>query len=90
MLKAAFEEVKNDKNIPINSHLEFETFLTNTEDFALEYSVSFYLCKIRKTHFTHQARTVIRTKFLLNEKIFEQAVIHGVDLSTPIVHNQVT
>lgn len=89
MLDAAFEEVKKDENIPINSNLQFETFLTNTGDFALEYSVSFYLGKIKKTHFTHQARTVIRTKFLVNEKIFEQAVVHGIDLSTPIVHNQV-
>ena len=88
MFNKAFEESTLNKDIKINKNLPFEILLEETGDYALRYSVSFYISEVKKTRFTHQARSILKTKYLVNEIIFEESINHGIDLSTPILLNQ--
>ena len=86
MLTEAFSECCDTDDVIINSNAPFEVLLQEAGDFALHYSVSFYINKIKKTKFTNQAREIFRTKQRVNEIIFEKSILKGVDLSTPILH----
>jgi len=88
MMEDAFRECTESENININENKPFEIFLTETADYSLNYSVSFYLSKVKKTKFTYQARELLRTKFQVNRIILKNAIKYGISLSTPIIHKQ--
>jgi len=85
MFNEAYKECCENEGVRINSNNPFEIYLKEASDFALIYSVSFYISKVKKTKFTNQAREMLRTKDLINEIIYKHSVISGVDLSTPIL-----
>lgn len=89
MFEDAFNQVKG-LDSRLNDKLDHEILLTNTGDFALEYSVYFYLQDLKTSKSTKQARLhLIKTKFLINEKILENSLVNGIDLSTPVLIDNV-
>lgn len=89
MLNYAWRECSKLENVVLDEkHHDFEVHLVNTGDYALHYNVSFFVKKPESTNTTSLARNYLNTKYLVNEKIMESSVIHGVDLSTPILHQK--
>ena len=89
MFEDAFNQAKG-LDSRLNDKLDHEILLTNTGDFALEYSVYFYLQDLKTSKSTKQARLhLIKTKFLINEKILENSLVNGIDLSTPVLIDNV-
>jgi len=80
----AFEACCDNEKVKINSNKEFEWALTNTGNYALEYTVWIYLERIPNTKVTSTIRKhLMQTIHRVNEAIFTAAVIENVDLSTP-------
>ncbi len=80
----AFEMSCNDKKIKINEDKPFDWALTNTGDFALEYTVWFFISRIPDTKVTSTVRRhLIGTINGVNENIFIASEIEGISLSTP-------
>jgi len=83
------EDVSLKPDLLINLNHKPELLLTETADFALHYTVSFYLQNIDKSMNTETARNYIRTKEKWNELFLDNCVEYGVDLSTPILYSKV-
>lgn len=84
MFARAFEQASKDEKICINTNKHFEWALTATGNYALEFSLWFYLERIPNTKVTATIRKhLMRTIYGVNEKIYAASVIEGVDLSTP-------
>ena len=89
MFDKAFDACISCEKIEINPHVKPEYFLIETGDHALQYSLSFYVNKIKRTKISREARAFVRTKYLVNEKVFESSIKEGLNLSTPILHSKV-
>lgn len=89
MFDKAFEECKGCQKIEINENARPEVFLIETGDYALHFSFSFYINKIKKTKISKDARAFLRTKHLVNEKVFKQSTLMGLSLSTPTLYEKV-
>lgn len=84
MFRRAFEIACENEKIHINKNKPFEWSLTNTGNFALEYSLWFYLERIPNTKVTATVRKhLMRTIYGINEYVFTSSVTEGIDLSTP-------
>lgn len=84
MFHRAFENACEDEKIHINRNKPFEWALTSTGNFALEYSLWFYLERIPNTKVTATIRKhLMRTIYRVNEAIYASSVIEDIDLSTP-------
>ena len=84
MFKAANTYCVEHVDILINPNAEFEWALTSAGDFALEYTLWFYLDRIPNTKITATIRRhFMGTLYRVNEAVFAASVEHGVDLSTP-------
>lgn len=74
-----------DEDIKINRNRPFEWALTETGDFALEYTLWIFLERLPNTKITATVRKhLIRTPFQVNDAVMESSVVEGLDLSTPI------
>lgn len=88
MIQRAFEACSENDDIKVNEHKPFESALTGTGNYALEYSVWMYLERIPNTKVTATIRKhLMRTIYLVNEEIYTASVIEGLDLSTPDLAN---
>jgi hypothetical protein len=85
MFDNAYNECVEESGIEINPNSKPEYFLVETGDFALSYSYSFYVNRIKKTKISREARAFLRTKYQVNEKVYKHSVIEGLNLSTPIL-----
>jgi len=84
LFQRAFESACEDADIKINRHKPFESSLTNTGNYALEYSVWFYLERIPNSKITATIRRhLMGTIYRVNEAIYTASVGEGIDLSTP-------
>jgi len=84
MFKRSYERCCQDSDIKINSKKEFEWLMTNAGNYALEYTLWFYLVRIPNSKVTATARKhLISTTYKINEAVYEASVVHGLDLSTP-------
>lgn len=90
MFKLAFENGCNQADIKINEGRPFEWALTNTGDYALEYTLWIYLARIPNTKVTATIRKhLMGTIYKINEAVYYASIIEGIDLSTPRL-NQVS
>lgn len=88
MFTRAFKMASDDEKIFINRNKPFEWALTNTGNYALEFSLWIYLDRIPNTKVTATIRKhLMRTIYRVNEKVYEAAIIEGIDLSTPDLAN---
>ena len=80
----AYEACCDNEDIKINGSKAFEWALTNTGNYALEYTVWVYLARIPNTKVTATIRKhLMRTMHRVNAAIFNAAVVANIDLSTP-------
>lgn len=84
MFKNANDACRKEKNIKINNEAAFEWALTNTGDFALEFTLWIYLERIPNTKVTATLRRhLMGTIYQVNRAVFNASIVEQVDLSTP-------
>lgn len=80
----ACEHCCKQKDILVNEKRTFEWALTQTADYALEYTLWFYLQRIPNTKVTSTIRKhLMGTIYKVNESVYSAAIIEDVDLATP-------
>lgn len=86
MFEAAFEELMKSKEAKLNPNTPFEVTLIRSGDYALTYSLNFYLDKIPNTKVTKTIRSYLtRTPSLVQDAVNSAAVKHGIVLATPVL-----
>lgn len=89
MFAAVADKVSDSENNRINNNCELEWALTSAGDYALQYSLWYYLEALPNTKVTRNIRQhLLTTKFMINQLVFEQSLVDGVDLSTPLLVTQ--
>lgn len=84
MFDRAFQSCCEDNVIKINHNKPFEWAITHTGNYALEYTMWFYLERIPNTKITATIRKhLMGTIYRVNEAVYRASVAEGVDLSTP-------
>jgi hypothetical protein len=72
------------KDLPIKKEKPFEWFLTNTGDYALEYTLFVYLEAVPNTKITALARKhLLSSLFTINSIVLEASAMTGLELKTP-------
>lgn len=90
MFTAANEEAIASDEIKVNAHIPFEWYLHNAGDYALEYELFYYVDTLPNTKVTRTVRSyLLKTPNLVNEAVYKASVEHHIDLSTPILHQEV-
>jgi hypothetical protein len=91
MFAAVAEEAAQNADIEINRNRPFEWFLTQTGDYALEFTLFYFLKPLPVTHITKDVRRhVIGTKNAINMLVYRHSIHRGVDLATPMVISHAT
>lgn len=84
MFEKAYEQVCLRDEIKINRKRNFEWSLTQTGDYALQYTLWVYLERIPNTKVTATVRKhLIGSLYKINEAVFRSSIAEGLDLSTP-------
>ncbi len=84
IFEGAYEQCLKDKEIKINDKRAFTWALTSAGDFALEFSLFVYLKRLPNTKVTSTVRKhLMGTVYKINEAVYVNAVLEGIDLSTP-------
>ena len=93
MFTEADESLRDENNeAKLRSSMPFEFALTDTADYALEYTLFYYLEALPNTKSTKTIRAyILKTRFLVNEAVHASATANGLCLSTPmlITHKEV-
>lgn len=89
MFNRAFEEcASNEKTIQINTNKPFEWALTQTGDYALEFTMWFYFNRIPNTKVTATARKhLMGTAYKVNQAVYKASIFEDIDLATPDLAN---
>lgn len=89
MFSRAFEEcINNEKTIQINANKPFEWALTQTGDYALEFTMWFYFSRVPNTKVTATARKhLMGTAYKVNQAVYRASIYEDIDLSTPDLAN---
>lgn len=84
MFTRAFDACTADEDIKINAVQPFEWALTNAGDYALEYTLWFYLERIPSTKITSRLRQhLMGTIYKVNQEVYRASILENLDLSTP-------
>lgn len=84
MFNLAYDNCVNQKSIKINENRKFEWALTQTADFALEYTLWIYLERIPNTKVTSTIRKhLMGTIYQVNAAVYAAAISEQINLSTP-------
>ena len=84
MFAAAQERATADQQCLINPNTTFEWLIENTGDYAIEYTLIFYLEALPNTKLTKTIRAYLyQTRALINRYVYEASVEQGLALSTP-------
>ena len=74
----------NKKELPIKRQTPFEWHLTNTGDYALEYTLYIYLEAVPTTKITALARKhLLASLYTINSMVLEASALTGLELKTP-------
>jgi hypothetical protein len=88
MFAAAQERALADQQCLINPNIPFEWLIDNTGDYAIEYTLIFYLEALPNTKLTKTIRTYLyQTRAYINRYVYEASVEQGLSLSTPDLLN---
>lgn len=86
MFERAFEILEENDDAKINRNMPFEVALTDSSDYALTFSLSFYLEAIPNTKVTRTIRQfLVRTPSLIQDAVNEAALELDVQLATPVL-----
>lgn len=87
MFTHAQENCTDKPDITINEGRSFEWALTNTGDYALEYTLWIYLERIPNTKVTAKIRRhLMGSIYKVNEAVYQASIVEGLDLSTPALN----
>ncbi|WP_045857481.1 mechanosensitive ion channel family protein [Teredinibacter purpureus] len=88
IFRQANEQCSKNTSLNLNVDAPFECALTLAGDYALEYTVWFYLGRLPNTKITATIRRhLMGTIYSVNEAVFSAAEIEGISLSTPQLNN---
>ncbi len=87
MFNQVYSEIcKKDDVIQVNALYPFEWSLTDTGNYALEYTLYYSLDALPNTKVTKTIRQfLVGSRNAVNEEVYKQSVICGIDLSTPMI-----
>ena len=86
MFAAVAEEAGKNETLAINKSRPFEWFLTQTGDYALEFTLYYFLTQLPITHIIEKVRQhVIGTRNAINMLVYRHSILSGVDLATPLI-----
>ncbi len=92
MFKNVAERAKEDDLVKTNPNLEIEWMMTETGDYALEFTLAYFLDSLPKTKLTRNVRKhIVCTRNRLLRLCYESSVEQGLSLATPdliILENQ--
>ena len=92
MFKNVAERAKADDLVKTNPNLEIEWMMTETGDYALEFTLAYFLDSLPKTKLTRNVRKhIVCTRNRLLRLCYESSVEQGLSLATPdliILENQ--
>lgn len=89
MFASVAEKLADSENNKLNNNCEPEWALTSAGDYALQHSFWYYLEALPNTKVTRNIRQhLLGTRYMINQLVFEQSLIDGVDLSTPLLITQ--
>jgi len=77
MFDAAFEEVKVNSEIAVESQHPLEIGVYNNGDHAVEWVIFYYIKDVSK---------VLKTRLQMQELVLQVSIEHGIALSTPLTH----
>jgi len=84
MFQTASDLCGREADIKINTDRPFEWNMTRAGDYALEYTLWFYLERLQNTKSTSTARKhLINSVYRLNELVYTASVTKGLELATP-------
>ena len=84
MFKNVAERAKEDEAVRLNPNLEVEWMLTETGDYALEFTLVYFLDNLPKTKLTRNVRKhILGTRNRLLHLCYESSVEQGLALATP-------
>ena len=84
MFKWVAENAKEDESIKLNPNLDMEWMMTETGDYALEFSLIYFLDSMPKTKITRNVRKHITgTRNRLLRLCYEASIERGLSLATP-------
>ena len=84
MFTAAQERATADPKCLTNANMPFEWLIENTGDYAIEYTLIYYLEALPNTKLTKTIRTYLyQTRAFINRYVYEASVEQGLSLSTP-------
>ena len=86
MFAVVTEEAGKNETLAINKSRPFEWFLTQTGDYALEFTLYYFLTQLPITHIIAKVRRhVIGTRNAINMLVYRHSILSGVDLATPLI-----
>lgn len=84
MFKDVAKRAEEDEVVKLNPNVELEWMMTNTGDYALEFTLVYFLDSLPKTKLTRKVRKhIVGTRNRLIRLSYEASVEHGVSLATP-------
>lgn len=84
MFETANKIVLENSDAKINENQNFEVALTKSDNYALEFTLNYYIDALPNTKVTRTIRQyLITTPSIVQEAVNEASVIHGVELATP-------
>ena len=84
MFEFAQKKSFEDNEVQVNDAVEFEWVLSNAGDYALEFTLAYYLAPLPDTKLTRIVRDhLYRTRTLINHYVYEGSVKYELELSTP-------
>jgi len=84
MFKEVAAKAKEDENIKLNPNVEIEWMMTETGDYALEFTLVYFLDTLPKTKLTRNVRKhIVGTRNRLLRLCYEASVEKGLSLATP-------
>ncbi|MEN8146453.1 MAG: hypothetical protein ABFR02_02410 [Campylobacterota bacterium] len=84
MFAKVAERAKEDDVVKVNPNIELEWMMTNTGDYALEFTLVYFLDNLPKTKLTRKIRKhIVGTRNRLVKLSYEASVEHGISLATP-------
>lgn len=89
MFAEAYALIETNHDAKINRNMPFESAIVESGDFALTFSLHFYIDAIPNTRVTKTVRQyLVRTPQLIQEAVNEAAASHNIALATPVMVDQ--
>ncbi len=82
------EEAIKAKDVLVNDNVPFTWYITETGDYAVEYTLTYHMESLPETRSTKRIREyLLATPRYINEIVLRASYKYNIDLSTPIIYN---